>query len=143
MTTVGARMVAELLTAETLPLKKLVIHGNSIGAEGYAALGAAIRSEHCRLEEFVVSTQIKEKKTGQNRISKTEEHNVVVVAEVQPLEPRCAEARVSGARRLAQRAERGAPEIGFRMIHRPARDEARAAPLAHCACSLAASHRTQ
>ena len=36
-----------------------MIHGNEIGVEGYVCLGAAIRNERCRLEELVVSTQIK------------------------------------------------------------------------------------
>eukprot|EP00965_Chrysotila_dentata_P220011 6191501-Pleurochrysis_carterae.AAC.6 len=71
--------------AKVLPLKKLIIHGNSIGADGYAALGAAIRHDRCRLEEFVATAQLKERKTGQNRVSKTEEHNVVAVSDIATL----------------------------------------------------------
>ena len=67
---------------QLLPLKKLVLHGNSIGPDGYTAIGAAMRHPRCGLREFVVSTQTKEKKTGQNRVSKTEEHNCVQVAEI-------------------------------------------------------------
>ena len=86
MSSYGAKLVAELLVPDgdgaLLPLRKLVLHGNSIGPDGYAAIGAAMRHPRCGLREFVVSTQIKEKKTGQNRVSKTEEHNCVQVAEI-------------------------------------------------------------
>ena len=68
MTSSGAKLVAELLAAtegtNLLPLKKLVLHGNAIGADGYAAIGAAIRHPRCALVEFVVSTQMREKKTS-------------------------------------------------------------------------------
>lgn len=71
--------------SKLLPLKKLIIHGNAIESDGYAALGVAIRHERCRLTEFVVSAQIKEKKTGQNRVSKSEEHNLIAVNEIATL----------------------------------------------------------
>lgn len=93
MSSVGVKLVAELLVpdgeGQLLPLKKLVLHGNSIGPDGYAAIGAAMRHPRCGLREFVVSTQIKEKKTGQNRISKTEEHNCVQVAEIRSVALLC------------------------------------------------------
>jgi len=54
---------------QLLPLKKLVLHGNSIGPDGYTAIGAAMRHPRCGLREFVVSTQTKEKKTGQVRVN--------------------------------------------------------------------------
>ena len=77
---VGAKL-ATLLSADgdapLLPLRKLLL-GDAIGADGYAEVGAAIRRPRCSLEKFVVSTQMRERKTGQNRVSRTEEPNVVV-----------------------------------------------------------------
>ena len=89
MSSVGAKKLATLLSADgdapLLPLRKLLLHGNAIGADGYAEVGAAIRHPRCSLEEFVVSTQMRERKTGQNRVSRTEEPNVVVVREIKSL----------------------------------------------------------
>ena len=89
MSCVGAKKLATLLSADgdapLLPLRKLLLHGNAIGADGYAEVGAAIRHPRCSLEEFVVSTQMRERKTGQNRVSRTEEPNVVVVREIKSL----------------------------------------------------------
>jgi hypothetical protein len=63
MTSIGAQLVAQLLAAPEgtplLPLRKLVLHGNAIGADGYAAVGAAIRHPRCSLVQFAVSTQFK------------------------------------------------------------------------------------
>lgn len=63
MTSAGAKLVAQLLAPpddegphSQLPLKKLVLHSNDIDAEGYAAIGAAVRHERCGLREVVVST---------------------------------------------------------------------------------------
>ena len=53
--------------------------------EALAPDEAAVRHARCGLREFVVSTQIKEKKTGQNRVSKTEEHNCVQVSEIKAM----------------------------------------------------------
>ena len=63
MSSIGAKLVAQLLAAPEgtplLPLRKLVLHGNAIGADGYAAVGAAIRHPRCALVEFAVSTQVR------------------------------------------------------------------------------------
>ena len=59
MTSVGAKLVAQLLIADgetPLPLRRLILHGNSIGPDGFAAVGQAIRHARCGLETFVVST---------------------------------------------------------------------------------------
>lgn len=39
----------------------------------------------CSLVEFGVSAQLKEKKTGQSRVSKSEEHNCVLVADIKSM----------------------------------------------------------
>ena len=85
MTSAGAIMVAQLLSAEgpnPLPLRKLVLHSNEIDAEGYAAIGAAVRHERCGLKEIVVSTHTKESKSGSRKTVVTTEHNCIKVDEV-------------------------------------------------------------
>eukprot|EP00966_Prymnesium_polylepis_P095388 2209514-Prymnesium_polylepis.1 len=50
MTSVGAKLVAQLLVADgesPLPLRRLVFHGNQIGPDGFSAVGEAIRHERC------------------------------------------------------------------------------------------------
>jgi hypothetical protein len=86
MTSAGAKLVAQLLAVEDgdtpLPLRKLVLHSNDIDAEGYAAIGAAVRHERCGLKEIVVSTHVKESKSGSRKTVATTEHNSIKVDEV-------------------------------------------------------------
>ena len=100
MTSVGAKMVAQLLsppdsppgspqkadgtteTQQALPLKKLVLHSNEIDAEGYAAIGAAVRHEKCGLKEIVLSTHTKEAKSGSRKTVTLTEHNSIKIEEV-------------------------------------------------------------
>ena len=85
MTCVGAKLVATLLApapppaaasaeaapaeeaAGRLPLKRLLLYGNGIGADGFAALGAALRQPGCGLDELVVSTHLKEPKPASRK----------------------------------------------------------------------------
>ena len=89
MTSVGAKMVAQLLSSEdgpsALPLKKLVLHSNDIDAAGYAAIGAAVRGDKCGLKEIVVSTHTKEAKSGSRKTVVTTEHNSIRVEEVKTM----------------------------------------------------------
>ena len=103
MTSVGAKMVAQLLsppdsppgspqkadgtteTQQALPLKKLVLHSNEIDAEGYAAIGAAVRHEKCGLKEIVLSTHTKEAKSGSRKTVTLTEHNSIKIEEVRSM----------------------------------------------------------
>jgi len=89
MTSAGAKLVAQLLAVEDgdtpLPLSKLVLHYNDIDAEGYAAVGAAVRHERCGLKEIVVSTHVKESKSGSRKTVATTEHNSIKVDEVRSM----------------------------------------------------------
>ena len=73
MTSVGARMVAQLLAplggATQLPLKKLVLHGNAIGADGYGAVGAAIRHPKCGLVELGVDADARAQDGAEPRVA--------------------------------------------------------------------------
>ena len=86
MTSAGAKLVAQLLAVEDgdtpLPLRKLVLHSNDIDAEGYAAIGAAVRHERCGLKEIVVSTHVKESKSGSRKTVATTEHYSIKLHEV-------------------------------------------------------------
>ena len=88
MTSVGAKKVAQLLASDEgplLPLRKLVLHNNEIDAEGYAAIGAAVRHERCGLKEIVVSTHTKEAKSSSRKTVVTTEHNSIKVEEVRTM----------------------------------------------------------
>jgi hypothetical protein len=86
MTSAGAKLVAQLLAVEDgdtpLPLRKLVLHSNDIDAEGYAAIGAAVRHEWCGLKEIVVITHVLESKSGSSKTVATHEHNSIKVDEM-------------------------------------------------------------
>ena len=55
ITSVAAKALAKLLTGEgcavRLPLKHLDLSHNQVDADGFAALGIAMRHEHCQLEQ--------------------------------------------------------------------------------------------
>ena len=86
MTSAGARLVATLLAAEgdvrPLPLRRLILHSNDIDADGYAAIGAAVRDSRCGIREIVVSTHTRDAKSGSRKTVTTVEHNVLRVEEV-------------------------------------------------------------
>ena len=53
-----------------------------LGQVGFVAIGAAVRHERCGLKEIVVSTHVKESKSGSRKTVATTEHNSIKVDEV-------------------------------------------------------------
>jgi len=153
MTSAGAKLVAQLLAVEDgdtpLPLRKLVLHSNDIDAEGYAAVGAAVRHERCGLKEIVVSTHVKESKSGSRKTVATTEHYSIKLHEVRSMLEMCHE--FFGDAELMLLSEllllnpssisRRMPSVTMARTPSAALSAPAGFPSAHCACKAITSVR--